>query len=72
MSSSLFNNFGPVEIPLASIALRCNTDPFLKVYLRPMGEDYLLRLNNLNDLESTIYTVPIGLEVIEELTLTAN
>ena len=52
--------------------LSCNTDPFLKIYFRHFGDDYLLRLNNLNDVNTTNYTLPKGFELVEEVTLTAN
>lgn len=49
-----------------------NTDPFLKIYFRPLGEDYLLRLNNLNDNSTSLYILQDGFELVEELTLNAN
>lgn len=49
-----------------------NTDPFLKIYFRPFGEDYLLRLNNLHDQRTSLYILPDGFELVDELTLNAN
>lgn len=44
----------------------------MRVYLRPFGKDFLLRINNLNDQESGLVLIPNDFKVIEELTLTAN
>jgi len=49
-----------------------NTDPFLKIYYRPFGKDYLLRLNNLHDQRTSLYILPDGFELVDELTLNAN
>lgn len=37
-----------------------------------MRDQYLLRLNNLNDISTTSYSLPDGFEIVEEVTLTAN
>jgi hypothetical protein len=44
----------------------------LKVYLKPLGDDYLLRLNNLKDERTSYYDLPKKFKIIEELTLTGN
>jgi len=44
----------------------------LKVYLKPLRDDYLLRLNNLKDEITSYYVLPKKFEIIEELTLTGN
>ena len=49
-----------------------NNNPYLKVYLRPFKEYYLLRLNNLNDISKVKMNIPRDFKIIKELTLTAN
>lgn len=67
---------GPMK-PVSSLSgpkspLLNNTDPFLKIYYRPFGKDYLLRLNNLHDQRTSLYILPDGFELVDELTLNAN
>ncbi|EGR32713.1 hypothetical protein IMG5_073080 [Ichthyophthirius multifiliis] len=52
--------------------LNINNNPYLKVYFRVFGDDYLLRLNNLNDNENAQYFIHENIEIIDELTLTGN
>ncbi|KAL4512875.1 hypothetical protein ABPG72_017560 [Tetrahymena utriculariae] len=71
-SLSQTSNFNNVRLPNRFNPLKTNTDPFLKVYFRPFGDLYLLRLNNLNEVDASSYALPEGVEIIEEVTLTAN
>ncbi|KAL4481724.1 hypothetical protein ABPG74_007813 [Tetrahymena malaccensis] len=71
-AESKSNTFERSQVPQAFNPLKSNTDPFLKIVFQPFGENYILRVTNLNDVNSTNYSIPEGIEIVEEVTLTAN